>query len=80
VSAFLRSTMVNYMKLIIHVAPSTLVGKTREEGSREFGLRPAAKRISQKTGARTGSTSKLTCLQSLAMKDQLIPSPRLLRH
>jgi hypothetical protein len=65
--------MINSMKLITHVAPSTLVGRTREEGSREFRLRPAAKRISPKTGDRTSSTSKLTCLQSLAMKDSSSP-------
>jgi hypothetical protein len=57
-----------------------LVDRIREKGSHEFRSRPAARQISQKIGARIGFTSKLTCLQFLATKDQLILSPRLLRR
>jgi hypothetical protein len=68
------------MKLTIYVVLSTLVNRTHEEGSHEFRSHPAAKQISQKTGARIGSMSKLTCPRFLATKDRLILSPRLLRH
>jgi hypothetical protein len=50
------STMVNFTRLITHAAPSTPVDRTREEGSREFRSRPAARPISRKTGAPTGFT------------------------
>jgi hypothetical protein len=53
--------------------------RTREKGLREFRSRPAAKQISQKTGARIGSVSKLACLRFLATKVPLILSRRLLR-
>jgi hypothetical protein len=72
--------MVNTTKLTTHDAPSTPADGIHEGDLREFRSRLAARRISQRTGVRTGSTSRWTCLQFLATKDQLILSPRLLRH
>jgi hypothetical protein len=56
----LWSTRVSSTRLTIRAALSTLVDTIREKGLRGFRSRPAAKQISQKTGAHIGSMSRLS--------------------